>query len=383
MKVLFLHKWLVMGGIERVLTNYLSLLDAEAEFNIDLLLDYDTEDNIFHHRIPNNVNIKYLFDKQYYAYRQNLYVEREKNLLKSIKYKWVNFQEKKKRRKTLTELILNNKYDLIVNFSNHFDPYLEFNKLHLPIIRWQHSSVESISRKESYLIKNYTCVIAICEDMKKQIIKYLNLPDQKVTVLFNPINTNEIIELSQKETKLDCPDGYLLQVARLDKGKRHSDLINIFSELVKLGRKEKLFIIGNGPEFDNLSQQIKHLNLQEKCFLLGEIKNPYPYMKNAKLFLHTSEREGLPTVLLESLILNTPVISTDCPTGPKEILAFGAGKLITLGNQEKFINETFNLLTNPEELKACKERIPETLSHFSEECIKKQFISLLKEQIEK
>ncbi|MDO4430226.1 MAG: glycosyltransferase [Lonepinella koalarum] len=387
MKVLFLHKWLLMGGIERILINYLKLLSNDKNISINVLIAYDTSNNVFHKEIPSNINIYYIFDKEYFNHSLLIYQNRKKSLKKNLINKFYKIKEKYLCRKKTHQFITDNNYDIIINFSDHFDNYLKFNQLNIPIIRWQHLAPnpnEEIPYKKIKILRKYRKIITICDEMKKEMRKITNFPNEKYAILFNPIGFDNVIELSNKKMELiNNNEEYIIQVARLDKIKRHEDLINIYYELSKKGIKEKLYILGYGKEYENLKSLINKLELNDKCILLGEVKNPYPYIKNAKLFLHTSEREGLPTVLLESLILNTPVISTDCPTGPKEILSFGAGKLIPLGNQEKFIKEAFNLLTNPEQLEACKGKIPDTLSHFSEENIKKQFISLLKEQIEK
>ncbi len=69
-----------------------------------------------------------------------------------------------------------------------------------------------------------------------------------------------------------------------------------------------------------LKDMIRERGLDDKVVILGFQQNPYKYIKNAKLLVLSSDREGLPTVVIESLILKTPVVSTDCPTGPREIL---------------------------------------------------------------
>ncbi|MGX2949260.1 glycosyltransferase, partial [Frederiksenia canicola] len=168
------------------------------------------------------------------------------------------------------------------------------------------------------------------------------------------------------------------QVARLDKIKRHSDLIDIYAELLKKGVQHNLYILGDGPEYNQLKKKIVELQLEKRCYLLGEVNNPYPYIKNADLFLHTSEREGLPTVLLESAILDTIIVAMDCPTGPKEILNDGkCGELITLGNKLEFIEKTHILLKDPSLQEKYKKEMKKHLQLFSEENIKKKFIELI------
>lgn len=377
MKILFLHKWLVMGGIERILINYLSILSQEENLEIDVLIDYNTKDSVFGKEIPKEINITYLFDVNYFEYKTTLYRERNNSLIKKINYKYLNIKEKIFKRKKLTNIIKNNNYDIIINFSDHFDPYIEFSKINKPIIRWQHSKFH-INKKKLKTLNQYQKIISICDDMKKAIVKDTNLPEHKIFTIYNPINIEKIRKLSNNHNNEIKEKEYLIQVARLDKGKRHRDLIYIYSELVKKGIHHKLLIIGDGPEREKLEQLIINLNLQHKCLLLGELSNPYPYMRNADLFLHTSEKEGLPTVLLESLILGVPVISMDCPTGPREILDNGkCGALIEMGNTQKFINEVLTYLNTPERAIKCKQHINQHILSFSETETKNKFIALL------
>lgn len=377
MKILFLHKWLVMGGIERILINYLSILSQEENLEIDVLIDYNTKDSVFGKEIPKEINITYLFDVNYFEYKTTLYRERNNSLIKKINYKYLNIKEKIFKRKKLTNIIKNNNYDIIINFSDHFDPYIEFSKINKPIIRWQHSKFH-INKKKLKTLNQYQKIISICDDMKKAIVKDTNLPEHKIFTIYNPINIEKIRESSNNHNNEIKEKEYLIQVARLDKGKRHRDLIYIYSELVKKGIHHKLLIIGDGPEREKLEQLIINLNLQHKCLLLGELSNPYPYMRNADLFLHTSEKEGLPTVLLESLILGVPVISMDCPTGPREILDNGkCGALIEMGNTQKFINEVLTYLNTPERAIKCKQHINQHILSFSETETKNKFIALL------
>ncbi|MGC7560745.1 glycosyltransferase [Pasteurella sp. PK-2025] len=384
MKILFLHKWLVMGGIERILINYLQLLHCVPNLEIELIIAFDTEDNVFHNEIPHNIKTYYIFDKKHFIDYNKLYQNRKKSILSRLKQKIEKFKEKKKCKNRVDEIIHANNYDVIINFSNHFDPYLAFNKIKQPIIRWQHLALNQKSPhyiKEIQWLKKYNRIITICDEMSKQIENEANLPRDKIKRLFNPIHTEKIIEkanLVRKEgLNIDFP--YLVQVSRLDKVKRHIDLINIYAELVKQGIKEKLYIIGNGEEYKNLQKEIDKLKLEKRCILLGEIKNPYPYIKHATLFLHTSEREGLPTVLLESLILNTPVVAMDCPTGPKEILNNGkCGALIPLGNLGKFTEKTYEILNSPTIVDKYQNEIKKHIHIFSEEQIRKEFLEILK-----
>lgn len=379
MKILFLHKWLIMGGVERILINYLHLLKNEKNLELSLLIAYEDINDVFKNDVPDSVELDYIFDKKYSNKSDFLQKNRKRSVLNNLIYKIARLKEKSYCRYYLNKFIRDNKFDLVINFSNHFDPYINFEALNIPIIRWQHLALKDEDskevRKEILVLHKYDKIIAICKDMAKQISERAKIPAGKMSVIYNPINFDEIRSKSIIEQKKT--EQYFIQVARLDKMKRHIDLIDIYHDLVKRGVKENLYILGDGPERNNLQAHINQLGLQSRCFLLGEIKNPYPYMKNASLFLHTSEREGLPTVLLESLILGVPVVAIDCPTGPREILNNGkCGALVPLGDKERFVDVVMELVYS-EKIDILKKGIYSYIIKFESQKIKLDFINLV------
>ena len=89
-----------------------------------------------------------------------------------------------------------------------------------------------------------------------------------------------------------------------------------------------LILLGYGEEINNLKKYVQENNLEKKVYFIDKTLNPYPYIKNSDLFVLTSHYEGFPNVLVESLALRTPVISTNCNAGPKEILLNGKGGIL-------------------------------------------------------
>ena len=113
--------------------------------------------------------------------------------------------------------------------------------------------------------------------------------------------------------------------------------------------KEKLLIIGNFADtYKQCLTLVKELNIENKVIFLGFRANPYPYIKKAKLFILSSLYEGLPTVLLESITLGVPVISTDCKSGPREILENCPQCLIKVNDIEQLSNKIKDALNNPQ-----------------------------------
>ena len=139
-----------------------------------------------------------------------------------------------------------------------------------------------------------------------------------IRTIYNAVDNAAITKL--KEVSVSMPGSQnrfrFITVGRLDKGKNHRLLI----EAVK-DTDASLYIIGDGPLKAALLEQIEALQLQNRVFLLGRQHNPYAYLSRADCFVFGSNHEGMPNVLLEALACNLPVISTDCQSGPREILA--------------------------------------------------------------
>ncbi|ELV2771259.1 glycosyltransferase, partial [Enterobacter cloacae] len=115
--------------------------------------------------------------------------------------------------------------------------------------------------------------------------------------------------------------------------KRVERSIRAFFEIKKDHPEYKLIILGDGELYSKHLEDVIRLGLESDVLFLGFQKNPYFFISNAKLLMLTSDSEGLPTVLIESLILGVPVISTDCPTGPAEILQeWGCDFLVKINN---------------------------------------------------
>lgn len=205
MKILFLHKWLIMGGVERILINYLHLLKNEKNLELSLLIAYEDINDVFKNDVPDSVELDYIFDKKYSNKSDFLQKNRKRSVLNNLIYKIARLKEKSYCRYYLNKFIRDNKFDLVINFSNHFDPYINFEALNIPIIRWQHSALKDEDskevRKEILVLHKYDKIIAICKDMAKQISERAKIPAGKMSVIYNPINFDEIRSKSIIEQK--------------------------------------------------------------------------------------------------------------------------------------------------------------------------------------
>ena len=345
MKVLVLHGHLSMGGEERVLLNVLKNL-VELNYDVDLLITWNhKENNLFENEIPKKVNYEFLFNNY----------DGKSKIIKEIYRLWAKLTYLKKVEKIIKE----KKYDIVIDYSSNL---LKYNNLDIkvPVFAWIHFSLTfgeklSADKIEKYKkqYKKYDKILAICDTMRDEFVEILGIEKNKVELIYNPIDLEAIrkkAETIDKKYENYLKQDYFLQVSRLTEQKQHEHLVDIYYKLKQQGIKEKLYFIGNGEKIELIKQKIREYNLENDVVLLGQIENPYPFFKNAKLFVHTAKYEGLPTVLLESLTLGTPVVAYDCPTGPKDILGQNSeyGKLIPLNDKDTFVKEVYELMKNDE-----------------------------------
>ena len=351
MKILVLHGHLSMGGEERVLLNVLRNL-VELNYDVDLLITWNhKENNLFENEIPKKVNYEFLFDSY----------NGKNKLIKEI----YRIRAKITYLKKIEKKIKNEKYDIVIDYSSNLLKYDNFD-IKIPVFAWIHFSLtfgekltlEKIKKyKKQY--KKYSKIFAITRVMKEEFINKVGIDEKKVELVYNPIDLKLIEKKSENvEKKYEnyLKQDYFLQVSRLTQQKQPEHLVDIYYKLKQAGIKEKLYFIGDGEKKEIIKQKIKEYNLEDDIILLGQIENPYPFFKNAKLFVHTAKYEGLPTVLLESLALGTPVVSYDCPTGPRDILGKNSeyGELISLNDKDMFVEKVLELMNSKEKYEKYK-----------------------------
>ena len=345
MKVLVLHGHLSMGGEERVLLSVLKNL-VELNYDVDLLITWNhRENNLFENEIPEKVNYKFLFDNY----------NGKNKLIKEI----YRIRAKTTYLKKVEKIIKENKYDVIIDYSSNLLKYNNFD-IKVPVFAWIHFSLTfgeklSADKIEKYKkqYKKYDKILAICDTMRDEFVEILGMDKNKVELVYNPIDLEAIRKKAEnidKKYENYLKQDYFLQVSRLTEQKQPEHLVDIYYKLKQRGIKEKLYFIGNGEKVELIKQKIKEYKLEDDVILLGQIENPYPFFKNAKLFVHTGKYEGLPTVLLESLAFGTPVVAYDCPTGPKDILGKNSeyGELIPLNDKDTFVKRVYELIDNNE-----------------------------------
>lgn len=304
-KILFFIPRLSEGGAEKVLRNLVNNMD-QSKFDITV----QTVDDCDHK--------KYLSDGIHYKSINRCKTKFGKKLMNY----WYRFCTEFK----LTyPLYIKDDYDIEV-------AYLECgatkvmaastNKNALKLA-WVHCDLQKkgiTDEKYGRYYSNFDKVVCVSYDVKKSFDEVFGAYADSL-VLYNVIDQHEILKKSLDKVKWNCnpEQKKLLAVGRLSKEKNYAYLIETCGKLRDKGYRFHLNILGDGPEKENLIQQVNTLNLQNVIELKGFTDNPYPWINSADIILCSSVYEGLSTIVLESLILGKPVVSTPCG-GMKELL---------------------------------------------------------------
>lgn len=179
-------------------------------------------------------------------------------------------------------------------------------------------------------------VAAVSQGVADDLAQVTGVSREKIKVLYNPVVREEIFEAARQDIQHpwfhDSNSPLIIAIGRLTKPKDFPTLIRAFASLKKQ-RDAKLLILGEGEERQSLEALVKELGLETCVSLPGFVTNPYAYLARARLFVLSSQWEGLPTVLIEALALGVPAVSTDCESGPREILKHGNyGRLSPVGD---------------------------------------------------
>jgi len=170
--------------------------------------------------------------------------------------------------------------------------------------------------------EKFICVSkTVAEDLKESF----NIKEEKIKIIYNPIDIEKIQKQADQPIGLEYQEIFnnpvIINMGRFSEEKNHYFLIKTFREIKKSIETVKLVILGDGEKRIILEQLIKDLGLEDSVYLLGIQDNPFKFLARAKVFVLSSSREGLPCSILEAMACGLPVVSIDCRSGPREILA--------------------------------------------------------------
>jgi N-acetylgalactosamine-N,N'-diacetylbacillosaminyl-diphospho-undecaprenol 4-alpha-N-acetylgalactosaminyltransferase len=198
-----------------------------------------------------------------------------------------------------------------------------------------------------YLYPYADLVISKAKGMQEDIQSLFHFTNRQI-VINNPYDIEKIEQLSNEKVvdfTFHSDKKYLISIGRLIPLKRNHELINALNHLPS---NCEIIFLGDGQEKENLLAFLEKLNLKNRVHFLGQVQNPYKYLAKADIFVSCSESEGFPNVLVEAMICGTPIVSSDCVSGPREILAPKEenqyGYLFKVGDTRKMIEHINTLL---------------------------------------
>ncbi len=208
---------------------------------------------------------------------------------------------------------------LMKNFKHPHLYFVIHSTLSQASLSGRHGLKLYLKKRFLHKIYNGLNLITVSKGIEEDILNTTGIKPKSIQTIYNPLNFEQVRNLAKEKIDLDFGE-YIIHVGRLASSKRHDRLLRAFSAS---STKYNLLLIGEGDMRTSIEKQIVELGLNDRVKLLGFNSNPYPYIKCAKLLVLSSDYEGLPTVLIEALVLGTNVVSTNCPSGPKEILSNG------------------------------------------------------------
>lgn len=259
--------------------------------------------------------------------------------------------------------------------------YSYFTYFKISVMYYVHSyKVENYIPRDNVFIRlvfnRAQNIITVSKAIEKKVEKIFAF--KNIKTLYNPIeHYNAKLPLTE-ENSLNYE--YVLFYGRLvDEVKNLKLLINAYHKSILSEREIKLLIVGDGKDKDMLKEMVQRLGLSEMILFKPFMPNPFPIVKGAKYTLLTSNHEGFPMTILESLACGTPVVSVDCKSGPNEIIrnTFN-GLLVSNNNIEELVNAMNSFILNSELYNNCKLNTKVSISQFTIDVIAKQWYNLLK-----
>ncbi|MBU2975921.1 glycosyltransferase [Zobellia sp. B3R18] len=367
------------GGAERVVSYLLPYIQQQG-FTVHLVLMNDT----ISYDLPQDTVIHYLERSK----------GDENGIIKLIKLPFLAFQYAR----LLKKLNITHSFSLLTrpNYINTLSrlfpsssPKIIISERSFPSLQYGYGNFQSkvnnwlISKlypKADYILCNSQ---GNADDLTTNYGIELNITD----VIYNPVDIERIAKI-QRITSFFNPDYFnLVTIGRLDSGKNHELLIRALQNIPKA----RLYLLGDGVLLKYLTELTKQLNLQDRVFFLGFDNNPYQYLKAADLFVFGSNHEGFPNVLLEAMCCGLPILTTNCKSGPSEIMKLEEahdqdimktpyGILTPVSDVGLMAKGMTYFLENPEYLDSCKTHVLERIKDFSKEGILKSYELALSKQ---
>lgn len=348
---------LIYGGAEKVLVDFANYLVSEGH-DVEILETYERGllKNEFSNKIKFNSICSKDFTRKYYVSLEEIKKEKRvsqkiKKIFKKIFITVVGYE--RLAHLLATKRYRTQKYDVAINYLEIQSPKFCIKNITAnKYFQWIHTDIskhEDTSYIDSNIkwYKKVNNIICVSEVSKEAFVNRYSYLENKVDIIYNFYNSENIIKKSIDETLFNNPGINIVSVGRLVHEKGYERAIDIFYRLKRNGYQFNWYIVGDGILRRKLEVKIERLNLQKEVHLVGIKENPYPFIKQSDLFFLPSLYEGFPTVTIEAKILERPVLATEV-SGIKEQIVSGETGLIVDNNDEAIYMGLKALIENSE-----------------------------------
>lgn len=379
-KILFRHRSMEMGGVEKVMLSLMNNLDRE-KFEMTVCLNLNQGE--LRDEFPSHVRKVYLtdgkedFSKNKIIQKIQLFQRRQK------------LEKLRKNPEIVDREYLKENYDIEIAMTyNDFEPVLNSSNKNSKKVGWFHSEIQ-VPKLQPLVPKilehfpQFHYMIYCSEKIKNLMHEhYPNLNYPKESVIINAIPIEEIKQKANADFLLPNAESKIfVSVGRLHTRKGYHKLMDAHKKLLNEGFQHTVIIIGDGEELPNLLEQQKNLGVQKSFVFAGNQMNPYPFIKNADFFIMPSESEAWPLVIAEALILQKPIIATKVGDVESMIEDRKTGYLIDYDTHEIYVAMK-EFLTNEKLVSDLRENLTAIEKQFDNKKIfdevEEIFVNLLK-----
>lgn len=352
-KVLFRHRSMEMGGVEKVVLSMLQNLDKKK---FDLTICLNINQGELRDSFPSDIRKVYIAkgkeDLSKNRFVRNLQLVKRKLLL-----------EKAEKDPKIADSLLNEKYDVeIATTYSIYKTVLNSTNKNSKKIAWLHSdlTLEGFDPYREEIFKNMQQFDYIiygsqqCKDSLEEKFPEVKFPPGEVVL--NAIPIKEIKEKSSEFIPQREEIPTFISVGRLHFRKGYKTLLEVHKKLLDDGFAHKIEIIGDGEDYEELLSRSKELNVEKSFMLLGTKLNPYPFVKNSDFYIMPSESEGWPLIIAETLILKKPILATNVGGIPEMIDHDTTGYLVEY-SQEGLYEGMKKFLTDKELIKKIEKNL--------------------------
>ena len=380
MKIAILIYSLAGGGAEKVVSQLLKYL---KEKNIEVILVLMNSEIVYD--IPQDIPVHYIENSN----------PNELNVFKFLKlpilaFKYYKFLRNQNITVSLSFLTRPNYINLIANTNNKIRKIIISERSN-PSYKYKKYILNLNSILNNLLISNLfnksNGIIVNSESNRQGLIKNFGIQIEKTITINNPIDLNKILNTNSVINFYDPNYFNFITVGRLNKDKNHELLIRALANIDN--KKIRLYIFGEGKLKKYLENKIIKLNLEKQVFLKGFTNEIFSYLKGADAFIFGSNHEGFPNVLLEAMACGLPLISTNCQSGPSEIMKYSKsnnitnkqktdyGFLVPVNNTLEMIDAMNETIKNNDYREFCKKNVLIRSNDFKKNFILDQYLDYI------